>query len=346
MNIVLLPLSWLYGMVAAARNAAFDAGLLRQTQAGVPVLSVGNLTAGGTGKTPLTGHIVGLLLRRGRKPAVVSRGYGRESRGVVIVACAGQPTVSAALGGDEPVQIARNFPGIPVVVGERRAEAAAVAVDRCGADVIVMDDGFQHRYLRRDADILVLDARKDIRRIPLLPAGLRREWISGMRRASLLMFSRCGEEGLPSWSRDIAPRFEGRMAGCRFRIAGFRSIADGTETRSEGPAVAFSGIGDHDEFLRTLRDAGITLAGDRRFPDHHRYTRKDLAGVVELAKSTGAGAIITTEKDMVRLEFDSAVAGELLQGIPAMTATLTVEITEGNDVFESVIDTCLRGSGR
>jgi tetraacyldisaccharide 4'-kinase len=209
-----------------------------------------------------------------------------------------------------------------------------------------MDDGFQHRYLRRDADILVLDARKDIRRIPLLPAGRRREWISGMRRATLLMFSRCGEEGLPSWSTDFAPRFEETMAGCRFRIAGFRSVADGTETRPAGSAVAFSGIGDHDEFLRTLREAGVSLAGDRRFPDHHRYTRKELAGVVELAKSLGAGAIITTEKDMVRIESDSAIAGVLLQGPPSMAAKLRVEITEGNDVLESVIDTCLRGSGR
>lgn len=346
MNILLLPLSWLYGMIVAVRNAAFATGLLRQEQVVVPVVSVGNMTAGGTGKTPLAGHIAEILLRRGRKPAVVSRGYRRESHGVVIVACAGQPPVDAARGGDEPVQIARQYPGVSVVVAERRAEAAAVAVARCGADVIVMDDGFQHRALRRDADIVVLDARVDIRSVPMLPAGNRREWLSGLRRATLLVFSRCGDEGLPPWSRDFAPRFGGRMVGCRFRIAGFRTIPHGAETRPAGQAVAFSGIGDHAEFLRTLREAGVTLAGDRRFRDHHRYAPEELAGVVALAKSTGATAIITTEKDMVRIEVDPAAAEELLQGPPAMAALLRVEIVYGNEVLESMIDDCLRGGGR
>ena len=345
MNPLLLPLSWMYGAVVAARNAAFYAGLLRQERARVPVIAVGNMTAGGTGKTPLTGHIVGRLLERKRKPAVVSRGYRRQSRGVVIVARAGWPPVDAALGGDEPVQLARNYPGASVVVGERRAAAAAVAVDECGADVIVMDDGFQHRALRRDADIVLLDARMDIRHEPMLPAGRRREWITGLRRASLIVFSRCGDEGLPPWSRELAPLFEGRMAGCRFQITGFRGFPDGSPTRPEGPVVAFSGIGDHQEFLRTLTDTGVTLAGDRRFPDHHRYSQTDIAGVVALSRDAGAAAIVTTEKDLVRLEAGPGSPGELLRGYRVMAALLGIEIFSGNELLESIIDDCLKGGG-
>jgi tetraacyldisaccharide 4'-kinase len=345
MQIVLLPLSWIYGTAVAARNAAFAAGLLRQTGVGVPVIAVGNMTAGGTGKTPIVEYLVGHLLRRGRRPAVISRGYRRRSRGLLVVSRGSGPLVSAREGGDEPVQIARNMPGVSVIVAERRIDAARFAVKECSANVIVMDDGFQHRYLRRNANIVVLDARHDIRREPMLPAGRRREWLSGLRRATLVLFSRCGPEGLPTWSAHIASRFLGKMAGCRFRITGFRRIPEGSATDCSGPAFAFSGIGDHEAFLRSLLERGVTIAGDRRFPDHHRFTVRELSDVVARASRTGAAAIITTEKDRSRIEADPAFVALFRKGPPLVAATLGVEMIAGAEVLDALIDDCLGGGG-
>ena len=343
MNPMLLPLSWLYCAAVAARNAAFDLGLLHQNDAGVPVISVGNMTAGGTGKTPLTGYCVELLLARGMHPSVVSRGYGRRSRGVVIVAQNGVIAVNAAQGGDEPVQLARRYPRASVVVGERRAAAAAVAVQQCGTDVIVMDDGFQHRYLRRNADIVALDARRDIRHEPMLPAGMRREWLKGLCRASLLVFTRCERNGLPAWSGELSPALAGRMAGCRFRIDGFSAIPGGATTTPAGPVVAFSGIANHAEFVRSLAEAGVVVGADRGFPDHHWYTKDEIAGVAALARNTGAAAVVTTEKDLVRLDADPAVEEELLRGPAPMAARLAANMVEGGDLLEKVIEDCLKG---
>ena len=190
MNILLLPFSWLYAMVMVCRNLAYDRGVFVVRGPGVPVISVGNLTAGGTGKTPLTEYIVGYLRNKHVRVAVVSRGYRRKSRGVVVVSDGKSVLVDATWGGDEPVQIAAKFPGVPVVVGERRVEAARIAVHALGAEVIVLDDGFQHRGIKRDLDILVMDARKDITSERLIPAGMRREPLNAIRRAGIVAFSR------------------------------------------------------------------------------------------------------------------------------------------------------------
>ena len=192
---MLLPLSWVYGAVIAARNAAFDTGIFRCRSAGVPLIAVGNMTAGGTGKTPVVEMLVRLLRQRGVSPGVISRGYGRTGRGVVVVADRECVYADAGTGGDEPVQIARKFPGVPVVVGERRFEAAVTAVRRCGAQVIISDDGFQHRWLHRDCDLVVVDGSSDLAAEPLLPAGVRREPMRALRRAHMVALTGCRDAG-------------------------------------------------------------------------------------------------------------------------------------------------------
>lgn len=334
---LLLPASWVYGCVAAVRHRAFDAGLLRQESAGVPVVAVGNLTAGGTGKTPFVEYLVGALLRRGRVPGVVSRGYGRETRGVRIVACGGALRCDAREGGDEPVQIARKFPGAAVVVGERRVEAAHTAVRECGADVIVMDDGFQHRYLRRDLDVLVMDARSDIRREHLLPAGMRREWLAGINRADLLVFSRSAGSAPPAWANGLTAVREGRAVMVRYGIGGFVAFGDRVSAVPANPAFAFSGIGDPALFAEGLRQRGVIVAGTHAFPDHHRYTAADLASVVAGAAASGARTIVTTEKDASRL-----AAGPIPAGLAGMqVAVLAVEILGGRDMLDKMLDAML-----
>lgn len=334
---ILLPLAWIYGLLVAARQRAFDLGWLSQESAGVPVISVGNLTTGGTGKTPLVELLLSLLLRRGCAPAVVSRGYGRKSRGVRIVSSGGKVHCDAREGGDEPVQVAKKFPGVSVVVGERRVEAARTAVRQCGADVIVMDDGFQHRYLRRDLDILVMDARRDIREEPLLPAGARREWLTGINRADLLVFSRSSGSEPPAWAGGLRGVREGKTVTLRHRIGGFVAFKDRTAALPVGPVFAFSGIGDHHLFTGSLQDRGLIVAGDQKFPDHHFYSAGDLASIVSHAGDTGAHTIVTTEKDASRL--DGVTIPEGLSGLHY--AVLELEVLAGGETLERMIDSIL-----
>lgn len=337
---LLIPFSWLYGLGAAARNAAFDAGLLRVRRAAVPVIAVGNLTAGGTGKTPLVEHIAGGLASSGRHVAVVSLGYGRRTRGVVVVSHRGDVRADALTGGDEPVQIARKFPALSVVVGESRVDAVAVAVRECGAEVVVLDDAYQHRWIARDLDILVLDARKDPSGEAMLPAGMRREWLSGMRRAGLVGLSRSAPGGDPAWSGALpaGKGFRGTFA-YRTVIRRFASFPGGEVL---GPAalkgkrfLAFSGIGDHGSFLASLEAEGVAVAGDRRFRDHHVFTEQDAAAIGRRAK--GTDGVMTTEKDMVRLLAAPAVARALGEEAPVTYAVAGIEILRGGALLEAAV---------
>jgi len=340
MRTLLLPFSWLYGLAAAARNRAFDLGLIRRRRAAVPVIAVGNLTAGGTGKTPLVEYITGRLAGEGRNVAVVSRGYGRRSRGVVIVSRKGDIRADAFTGGDEPVQIARKFPGASVVVGERRADAAAEAVAECGADVIVLDDAFQHRFLERDLDILVIDAGTEFLREKLLPAGMRREWFSGLRRAGLIGFSRAVGKDDPRWGEELgrwsdAPSFAyGTLIEKIVTIPGQEQLANALLRGKR--VMAFSGIGNHRGFVASLRAEGIDVVAEKRFRDHHIYSGKDLGEILDAAET--ADACMTTEKDMVRLVADPGLMTRIGGGnVPFMYAVAKIGILRGEDLLERAI---------
>jgi tetraacyldisaccharide 4'-kinase len=345
MRTMLLPLSWLYGLAAAARNSAFDMGLIRRRRAAVPVIAVGNLTAGGTGKTPLVEYLTGRLAARGLSVAIVSRGYGRRSHGVVIVSRGGEILADAFAGGDEPVQIARKFPSASVVVGERRADAAAKAVTECGAEVIVLDDAFQHRSIERDLDILVIDAGTDFLRERLLPAGMRREWFSGLRRAGLIGFSRAVERDDPAWAGALSRWSDARSFAYRTLIESF-AMMPGNERRERASLVgmrvlAFSGIGNHGAFVASLRAEGVDVVADRRFRDHHIYSAKDLDGILEAAAA--AEVCLTTEKDMVRLSADAGLMERIRRGVPFMYAVAGVAILRGEDLLEAAVSGVLKG---
>jgi len=342
----LLPLSWLYGLVIACRNKAFDWGLMRVSDAGVPVISVGNLTAGGTGKTPLVEYIVETCLAKKRKVAVVSRGYKRDSSGVVMVSDGGGVRVDAGRAGDEPMQMARKYPGVVVVVGERRAEAARMALASGKTDLMVMDDGFQHRSLRRDLDILVLDSRKDAFLTPMIPAGERREPTSAVRRARLLAFSRADQD--TGWWKDHPLVMSMPAIHYRYRVDRMMRVFPDREQAAgdwrERQFFAFSGIGDHEDFLRQLRGMQARLVGDLRFPDHRKYSPRDVTKIVTGARKKGADALLTTEKDVVRLSGRVAGFEEILGHFPLYYAGITVDVTQGREVLQAMIDRCVGGS--
>jgi tetraacyldisaccharide 4'-kinase len=336
---MLLPFSWLYGLAAAARNSAFDLGLLPRRRASVPVIAVGNLTAGGTGKTPLVEYITGRLAARGLNVAVVSRGYGRRSHGVLIVSRRGDIRADAVTGGDEPVQIARKFRSASVVVGERRSDAAARAVTECGAEVIVLDDAFQHRSIERDLDILVIDASAEFLRERLLPAGMRREWFSGLRRAGLIGFSRAAGKDDPPWAGALGRWSDARSFAYRTLIERFVTMP-GEEPLERAALrgkriLAFSGIGNHGGFVASLRAEGVDVVLDKRFHDHHVYSGRDLDGILEAAAA--ADACITTEKDMVRLLADPGLMMRIGGGVPFIYAVATIRILRGEDLLEEAV---------
>lgn len=351
----LAPLGWIVGAAAGLRNAAFDQGILRVDDAGVPVISVGNMTAGGSGKTPLVEHIVRRLAARGATPGVVSRGYGRESRGVLVVADGRTVLADARQGGDEPVQIAHACPGVRVVVGERRTDAARVAVGELGADVLVMDDGFQHRYLRRSLDIVVIDSRSDPFEDRLLPAGMLRERTGGLGRAHMVALSRAETVAQP-WIEKLLRVFQGPVISFvtrgdrlrRFSVGRNAGPADRTGWPWEetiGPVIAFSGIGDHSVFLAELHRLGIPVAADRGFRDHHWYRTGDAEGLGDLLRANGARGFVTTEKDAVRLRAAQPVAAAIESAAPIYTLGVAVRITQGEEELEAALVRQLRISG-
>jgi len=272
------PLSAIYGSAVGVRNALYDHRFLRSKSLQGSVISVGNLSSGGSGKTPFVILLGELLKSRGIRFDVLSRGYGRRTRGVLLVDPGGLPRDF----GDEPLLIARRLQA-PVVVGEKRYEAGRFAESRFGPQIHLLDDGFQHRGLARDFDIVLVtpeDARDR-----LLPAGRLREPARSLERANaVVLTSGALPESFP---------LEGKTV---WRVR--RGIA--AENVPPRPVV-FCGIARPRNFLLQLRAAGIDPVAEAFFRDHHAYTEKDVRDLLQLRQRSEAGGFITTEKDAVNL---------------------------------------------
>jgi len=279
-RVLAAPASTLFTALVAARNALYDAGRLRQRRLRRPVISVGNLSVGGAGKTPLVILLAELLRQRGVRADVLSRGYGRRSSGVLVVDSGG----SAARFGDEPLLMARRLPDVPVLVGERRYQAGLEAERRWQTDVHLLDDGFQHRQLARDFDIVLL-SRRDLED-RLLPAGRLREPLSALARADAVVWS----------EPEDVPALPVSMPVWRVR----RRV----EIPQPSPArpFVFCAIGGPQRFLQDLASDGVHVAGQHWFRDHHAYTDADVQRLCQEASSAGADGFLTTEKDAVKLE--------------------------------------------
>ena len=286
-----------YGLVTAARNAAYDRGVLTVHAGQVPVISVGNLTLGGTGKTPLVAWVARWLATRGRRPAIVSRGY------------ASRPGETS----DEAAELAILLPGVPHVADRDRVAGVAAAAGR-GADVAVLDDGFQHRRLRRDLDIVALDASDPFGCGHLFPRGLLRESPHGLTRADAVVLTRA--TSVPTARRaEIRQVVERTRSGrppliwveAEHRPVALRSAAGAVERldRARGTRVAaFCGIGNPAAFRRTLADHGVGPAGFRSFADHHAYDGADLEALAAWARDLQAELVVTTLKDLVKIGRD------------------------------------------
>jgi tetraacyldisaccharide 4'-kinase len=326
-----------YRGLLALRGWLYARGVLRSRRLDCPVVAVGNLTVGGTGKTPAVELAVRTLVELGHRPAVLSRGYGRRSRGVRIVADAASIRLDAEEAGDEPFLLARRLPGVPVVVGANRYEAGRLARERFGVTTVVLDDAFQHRALAKDVEIVMARARVPWGNGRLLPGGPLREPLTALARADLIVVT--GADG----PHDVdAVDAAARVHAPEVPVLAARHVA--TECWDAGPMkdvplaqlrgrrlFAFAGIGAPEAFRRTLADTGVVECGFARFADHHWYSRADLGALDAQAAGAGADALVTTEKDWVRLRrllpakrpvYVLAVRLALLSGEAAWRATL------------------------
>jgi tetraacyldisaccharide 4'-kinase len=270
-------LGTLYGAATATRNRLYDRGWLNARRLEKPVISVGNLSLGGSGKTPFVILLVELLRERGLSCAVLSRGYGRKRPGVRVV----EPHGSSEDFGDEPLEISRRL-GCPVVVGESRYQAGRVAEKEFACDLHIVDDGFQHRSLARDFDLVLL-AREDLSDT-LLPAGRLREPLRSLARADSIVTSFDPDGGLLSSGKFL------------WRIERGISLPE-----PPARAVAFCGIARPKRFLEELEALGIELLARRFYRDHHRYSPDDIDELLRLGERTRAEGFITTEKDSINM---------------------------------------------
>ncbi|MET0648072.1 MAG: tetraacyldisaccharide 4'-kinase [Pyrinomonadaceae bacterium] len=320
MSLALAPLGMLYGAVARARLRLYRSGFLKSERVGAPVISVGNLTAGGTGKTPLVEWAATALAREGLRACVLTRGYGRADESRRVVASDGARVLAeVAECGDEPRLLAERLLGAAAVVCDRdRVAAARWARAELGAEVFVLDDGFQHLRIARDLDIVTLDATAPWGGGHLLPRGRLREPASGLARADCVVITRAElAADLEGLRAEIARVSGGRPAvfTSRVRTLGLtplserggaqaemnlESVAVGT-VALEGSVAAFCAVGNPRAFFEHLRRDGFGLCHTRAFPDHHAYTRKDAEEVSREAAGREARALLTTAKDAVKL---------------------------------------------
>lgn len=333
--------SRIYEGGVALRNACFKKGFLQASHLPCPVISIGNITAGGTGKTPMTLYTAGLVGQMGYRPAVISRGYrGRAEKSGAVVSDGFRLFADCTTAGDEPFMMASRLKGVPVLVGRNRFESGMRAVVDFESDIIILDDAFQHRRLHRDLDIVLMDASHPLGNGYLMPRGILREPLSGLQRADAIILTRSQNTGggktkcpafipggIPVFCTDHIPY----VAGVHDSAGSWKSgelVPDGSqdfEFLHAARAFAFSGIAKNKEFHQTVEKHAGFLAGVAQYPDHYCYTSDDLKELKKKALSLSADVLVTTEKDYVR------IAGRIPGGISLVVVGVRMQFIDNHE---------------
>jgi tetraacyldisaccharide 4'-kinase len=316
LSIALAPFSFAYRMAVGVRNALYDRGVFRSYDLGARTISIGNITAGGTGKTPLVAYVAETLAEQGESVCILTRGYGRRSpRERVLVSDKASAVADAGTGGDEPVELAKKLLGKAIVIADAdRVSAAEWALERFEITAFVLDDAFQHRRARRDLDIVCIDATDPFGGGWMLPVGRLREPLTGLSRAGVIMLTRSDlvesteqtVESIRKHNAD-APIFTVSNKITAISPHGSIQNEDGSDSSIEtsfrgNRFFAFCAIGNPGSFRRQLEIEQIEIGGFKAFRDHHRLTVSDIKNLEQLASKTGAEAFLTTAKDAVKLE--------------------------------------------
>lgn len=309
---LLWPVSAGFGLGLYARMMAYNWQVLRQHRAEVPVISIGNVTVGGTGKTPVTIDLARRLTEMGHRVGVLSRGYKRLSKDPILVVSNGRGEIATCgEAGDEPYLIAKSVPQAVVIVGSKRVQTAPLAVKRYGCDVILLDDGFQHFPIARNSDVVLIDYNDDLSKDRLLPAGRLREPLSALARADWVIVTKVPPS--PDLDKLYAIRSLIAQYAPRAHVSSCRMVPHMVQTLESPDVVldiaslkgtkvfAFSGIARPAAFNEQLTELGAQVVGTRSFGDHHWYTHDDMAELRFEFERAGADLIVTTEKDAVKV---------------------------------------------
>jgi len=334
----LLPLAPFYAIAVRARNRAFDANPEKAKRVPLPVLSVGNLSVGGTGKTPIALHLAQELDKMGHKNVIISRGYGgRRDVDPMDVTPESDPSEI----GDEPTMMARRLGPNQVIVGRSRHAAALRAISSVPeAKLLIMDDGFQHRKLHRDVDLLLLDGVRKWGNGRLLPLGDMREPMTGAKRAHALIVTRglkANKDEVETWWSEFGSG--GPIFYVDFHLAAVRDAATGKRLALPaelGPLFTFCALGHPQAFYADLQDAGLTLVGTKSFRDHKALSPSKIAKLAALAADSGAAGLVSTEKDAVKLTTSHIAAS----GLPIWVAEQ--EVQGAADLVEWIADSLNR----
>lgn len=284
----------------------FDLGIIKQTKLPCSVISVGNITVGGTGKTPMVITLANMLRSKGYRPAVLSRGYGGDRKTPLTVVSDGEQIITGyAQAGDEPVLIARSTPGVAVLTGPDRTQTGNYAIKELGADILILDDAFQHRHIFRDVDIVLLNREKPLGNGHLLPRGPLRESPKALNRAHILIwkdtvlngrFPRYQEQGIGVYLPVLSayPRAKALVQANTGEVLPVENLR-------EKKVCGFAGIAFPEAFRQTIESIGGVVVSFLPFPDHHRYTESDLSRIERVSADSSAEIVLTTEKDAIRL---------------------------------------------
>ncbi len=307
-RVILFFLSFFYRLIINLRNWLYDKQIFSSVSLSCPVISVGNITVGGTGKTPCVIMLAKILLRHGFKPVVISRGYGgKKEKKVNVVADSGNILLDAKIAGDEPLMLARALPGVPVIAGANRVATGSAAIEDFGANIIICDDAFQHRKIARDINIVLLDYERPFSNGSLLPAGALRESPKSLKRADCLIMTRVDEKAV--FNKDAQKTLD------TFQVDVFlsRHVAKDVIKGNDGDTLslsvlqgkkvcAFCGIARPDSFRKTLSDARAEVISFDAYPDHYAYHSFDVGELTDKFIGYHADYLLTTEKDAMRLE--------------------------------------------
>ena len=335
-SIVLPPLSLLYGAVTRTRLSLYRRGTFVTTKLERPVISVGNITTGGTGKTPLVEWVARTLAEAGKKVCILTRGYGRKDPHLQVIVSDGYGVLASPMeAGDEPFLLATNLSGRAAVISSAdRIAAGHEAIKDFGSDCFVLDDGFQHLRLARDLNIVTIDATNPWGGGSLLPHGRLRESREGLSRADCIVITRCDQVRSLDALRDEILKFAGDrpIFYSHMRTSRVSSLKNGPGALSS-PArlAAFCAIGNPSGFFEHLRRSGYELALERSYPDHHVFSQDEIDSLIDAAKKAGANSLITTAKDAVKLRTMSLT-------VPCYVLEIEISIENGDELAQMVLE--------
>jgi len=349
----LFMVSLVYGGAVKLREALYKNSVLGSKKLPCFVISIGNITVGGTGKTPMTIKVAQIIRRLGYKVAIISRGYkgGAEKTGG-IVSNGHTIFMEPEKAGDEPFMMAAKLKNIPVVVGQNRCKAGRLAIQEFGPDVIVLDDAFQHLNLKRDIDIVLLDCRRPFGNAHLLPRGILREPISALKRSDAFVLTRF--DSASDYIRQAAmdkieslapgkPVFRSFHVPNLYKPANDKKSMPCIKLQNFAPGllygrrvVAFSGLAGNSDFRRTVESLKCDLIDFFEFPDHHKYTEMDLQRIIQSSINAQAEFILTTEKDYVR------ISGETLWPVEIVVVGIELSLGDDESAFIDFIKTRLK----